>query len=485
MQLPDEAISYQYQSLLVPPGEEWTAAAELRSKHFIHPSRLKEAVRRVEQAKSQVAVERELRNVPAEALPFDSGFIDLPQVLLDGLRRKGEQSDLARIMASAERLREQAGTVVLLGAGGDGLGARVLFEALCSAHHNELPTEVRMGMPRLHFAGDSFDNDALQELRELIEVTCVDPGLRDERWGVLVISRSGTTLETQTALRVFRRDANEYYGLHSEWLRWMFVPVTGSSGPLREIFRAEGYTDDEILTIPDNVGSRFSVFSAAGLLPAALVGLDVRALLQGAAAMTRRFLDEPFDRNPVLQLAAVNHLMLEEQGKPIRVLSIWSKKLAALGQWYDQLVATSLGKQGRGPTPMSLVQTRDLYARGQLHQEGPRDRFTNNLIVRTPQKGPVAVQMAERNEDGLNAFNRKTLPDLTLATMQGANRAHADVARPTADLVVPSLSEHTMGQLLQMLMLATVLEGRLLGINPYSETASEIVKKNTLQSLKG
>ncbi len=485
MQLPDEAIAYQYQSLLIPNSEDWSAAAELRSKHFIHPARFKEVARRVEQAKSQVAAERESRNVPPESLPVDSAFIDMPQTMLDGLRRKSDLSDLGRILGQASRLREQADCIVVLGAGGDSLGGRVLVEALRSGHHNELPTETRMAVPRVYFAGDSFDNDALQELRNLIEVTCVDPDKREERWGVVVINRSGTNLETQAALRVFRRDATEYYGLRSEWLRWLFVPVTGTSGPMRELFKADGYTDDDILTIPDNIGSRFSVFTAAGLLPAALMDLDIRALLQGAATMTRRFLDDPFERNPVLQLATVNYLMHEEIGKPIRVLSIWSKKLAALGRWYDQLVSTSLGKQGRGPTPLSLVQSSDLYARGQQHQEGSRDRFVNNLIVRAPQNAPIPVQMADRNEDNLNQFARKTFPDLMAATLQGTNRAYADVARPTADIIVPALSEHTMGQLLQMLMLATVVEGRLLNVNPYSEAAADIARRNALQILKG
>src|SRR5262249_52852151 len=160
-------------------------------------------------------------------------------------------------------------------------------------------------------------------------------------------------------------------------------------------------------------------------------------------------LEDPVDRNPVLQLATVNHLMSEEVGKPIRILSIWSKKLEALGRWYELLTAPALAKQGRGPTPVTMVQTRDGQARGQLHQEGPRDRFITNLIVKSPQKVAIGVQMADRNEDGLNQYARKTLPDLLSAAWQGTTRAHADVARPSADLIVPTLSEHTMGQLMQ------------------------------------
>src|SRR5262249_37268225 len=152
-------------------------------------------------------------------------------------------------------------------------------------------------------------------------------------------------------------------------------------------------------TIPDNVGGRYSVFTPVGLLPAAIMGLDVRALLLGAAAMTRRFLEEPFERNPVLQFAALNYLMSEEMGKPIRVLAVWSKKLEALGLWYDQLLAESLGKQNRGPTPLTVVQTRDLHSRGQQHQEGTRDKVINNLVVKTPRTPPVTIGMAEHNQD--------------------------------------------------------------------------------------
>jgi glucose-6-phosphate isomerase len=177
--------------------------------------------------------------------------------------------------------------------------------------------------------------------------------------------------------------------------------------------------------------------------------------------------------------------MTEEANKPLRVLSIWSKKLEALGQWYDQLVSQGLGKQGRGPTPLIQVQSRDLYVRGQLMQEGPRDRFITNLVVRASQKTPIPVQMADRNEDNLNQFARKTLPDLMAATHQGVNLSSALVARPTADLIVPTLSEHTMGQLLQLLMLATVVEGRLMNVNPYSEPGLEITRRNTMQVLKG
>ena len=484
MELPDEAVLYNYQGLLAPAGEEWTPAAEMRGRHFLAPARLKDLTPRLMQVRSQVAAEREMRNPPLEMLPLDAGFIDLPQNLLDGYRRKGDASDLGRVLTLAARLRDEADRIVLLGVGGSQLAARALFQALKSVYHNELPPETRLGVPRIYFDGDGFDNDALQELLDLLQITCVDPEQREERWAVVCLSKSGATLEPAVALRVFRREATEYYGLRSEWLRRLFAAATGPTTRLRQLFEAEGNGEADVLTVPDNVGGRFSAFTPAGLLPAALMGVDVRALLLGAAAMTKRFLEEPFERNPVLQFAGVNHLMTEEMHKPLRVLSVWSKKLEALGHWYDQLAAESLGKQGRGPTPLTSVQTRDLHSRGQQNYEGPRDRVVNNLAVRTAKSTPILVQMADHNDDDLNAYSRKGLPDLLSATLKGANQAHFDAARPTADLVLPVLSEHTLGQLMQMLMLATVVEARLLGVNPYGQPAAEVYKRNMLSQLK-
>jgi glucose-6-phosphate isomerase len=484
MQLPDEAVTYDYQGLLVPPSEEWTPVAELRARHLLPPARLRDLVPRLQQVRSQVAAERELAQVPAELQPLDTGFIDLPQKTLDQHRRQGEVSVLGRILSRAAQIRAEADRVVVLGIGGSSLGARALFEALRSSYHNELPPEVRLGVPRVYFEGNNADNDALQDLLDLLQTTCVDPQIREERWAVIAVSKSGGTLEPAAAYRVFRREAAEYYGSRSAWLKQLFVPLTGNEGKFRDLVRAEGYQDDDVFTVPDNVGGRYSVLTPVGLLPAAVMGLDVRALLLGASAMTRRFLEEPFERNPVLQYAGVNYLMTEEIGKPVRVLSVWSKKLEAVGLWYDQLLAESLGKQGRGPTPLTAVQTRDLHARGQQHQEGPRDKMINNLVVRGPRTPPIAVGMSDHNEDQLNAFNRKTLPDILAASLRGANQAYLDVARPTADVVVPILLEHTMGQLMQMLMLATVVEGRLMGVNPYGQPGVEAYKRHMQARLR-
>jgi glucose-6-phosphate isomerase len=485
MQLPDESIEFNYQGSLAPLPEAWTPLAELQSREFLAPERIDALRQTLVAVRMQVASEREMTSPPPKFKPLDAGFIDLPQKLLDQHRRKGDASELGRVLTLSQRLSEAADRVVVLGIGGSYLGARALFEALCNGYHNELPAKSRLGRPRVYFEGNNVDNDSLQDLLDLLENTCVDPEIREERWGCVVISKSGGTMETAAAYRVIRAELGRYYGGGAENLRKYVIPITGAHGKLRDLCRAEGFKDEEVLNIPDNVGGRYSVFTSVGLCPAAIMGLDVRALLLGAAAMTRRFLEEPFERNPVLQYAAVNYLMAEEKGKQTRVLAVWSKKLEALGLWYDQLLAESLGKQGLGPTPLTVVQTRDLHSRGQQHQEGTRDKIINNLVIKSPKHSPIAIGMSDHNEDDLNALSRKTVPDLQAAALKGTNQAYFEAARPTTDLTLPVLSEHTMGQLMQMLMLATVVEGRLMGINPYGQPGVEAYKKNMNRILRG
>ena len=165
-------------------------------------------------------------------------------------------------------------------------------------------------------------------------------------------------------------------------------------------------------------------------------------------------------------------------------MAVWSKKLEALGMWYDQLMAESLGKQGRGATPLTSVMTRDLHSRGQQFQEGKRDKLIINITVKTPKASPISIGMSDRNEDGLNEFSRRNYLSLMQAANQGANAAYAEVARPTCDIVLPTLSEYNIGQLMQMLMLATVVEGKLMGINPYGQPGVESYKRSMMSILR-
>ena len=180
----------------------------------------------------------------------------------------------------------------------------------------------------------------------------------------------------------------------------------------------------------------------------------------------------------MLDYVAVSRLMEVRRGATIRVLSTWGKRLEAVGLWYDQLLAESLGKDGQGTTPLTVVNTRDLHSRGQQHQEGRRDKLITNLIVEQPDRPPLAIEKSPFDQDKLNELAGKTLPDILRAALAGTNQAYAEDHRPTTDLRLPRLDEATLGQVFQMFMLATAVEGRLIGINPYGQPGVEAYKKN-------
>jgi glucose-6-phosphate isomerase len=452
---------------------------------LLKASHLKEIEPDILSAREEIAQDVELlkseRKIPSEKEPLDAGFINLPASLLDEYQRNQSGSLTSRLESTASQLSEEIDRLVILGIGGSYMGARALFEALCHPFHNELPREERQQIPRISFAGNNLDNDATCGLLELLSFTCRDNNDVQERWGITVISKSGGTLETAVAFRVFREALESYYGADSEESRRLIVPITGDQGKLRDLAEAAGYRN--IFPIPNGVGGRFSVFTSVGLFPAAMLGLNLLRLLKGAADMTERFFREPLGNNPVLDYVATCHLMEEEFGKKIRVLSTWGSRLEALGLWYDQLLSESLGKKEQGATPITVVNTRDLHSRGQQHQEGTRDKLITNVIVKSPSTKPLRVPHATNDSDQLNQLSEKAIPELLFAAIEGTNRAYSDEERPTTDLVLPILDEYTIGQLMQMLMLATVVEGRLIGINPYGQPGVEAYKRNMAENL--
>ena len=419
------------------------------------------------------------REIPTAKHPLDAGFVNLPHDLLGADESDHSTSLLRKIETVAAAFRGEIDRLVILGIGGSYLGARSLAEALLSPYHNELSFEERSGVPRVYFEGNNFDNDATGGLLNLLRISCDDRTDFQQRWGIVVISKSGETLETSVAFRLFRQALDDFYGAESSESRRLVVPITGGQGKLRDLATAQGY--ENVFSIPDNVGGRFSVFTAVGLFPAAAFGLDVQQLLQGAADMTERFCSQGFGQNPVLDYTATCHLMEAEQGLTIRVFSTCGSRLESVGLWYDQLLAESLGKAERGATPITMVNTRDLHSRGQQHQQGARDKLITNVIVQSPATEPILIPTVGESQDPLDG---KTIPDLLSAAVTGTNRAYADVSRPTANIVLPHLDEYALGQLLQMFMLATVLEGRLIGINPYGQPGVEAYKKNMTEILR-
>jgi glucose-6-phosphate isomerase len=442
-------------------------------EHGISPQDLAELAPRLDDARDEALADAQLWadgvDVAPEKQPLDAGFHELPDRLLADFRSHGAKSELARIKSGADRLSAAVEDVVVLGIGGSYMGARAMLEACCHQYHNEVAPMMRRGRPRIYFEGNNVDNDALLDLQRLLQS-------RGDQWGIVVISKSGGTLETAVAFRVLIHDLRASLGSDARDLAKFVIPVTGKSGKLFELAKALGCGD--VFEVPDGVGGRFSVLSAVGLLPAALMGLDVERLLMGAAAMNEHFRNKGPAENIVLQYVGVCHLLESLRGCSTRVLSTWGKRLEAAGLWYDQLLAESLGKRERGATPLTVVNTRDLHSRGQQHQEGTHDKLITNLIVERSNREPIGVGRSELNQDGLNELADKTIADIMSAAIEGTNQAYREANRPTADLRLPRLDEYALGQFFQMMMLATVVEGRLIGINPYGQPGVEAYKKN-------
>ena len=462
-------IVYDYSALIVPD-----AAPSIVRETGLSEADLRWLAPLLTNARQQVLDDLTLFKkggpVPVEHQPLDAAFFDLPERLLGE-----DRAMLDDIIATADRLAGEVDRVLVLGIGGSYMGARALMEACCHPYYNEISREARGGRPRIYFEGNNVDNDSVAGLLDVLK--------GDDRWAIIVISKSGGTLETAVGFRVFLDALRESCGGDDEKVRRRIVPVTGETGRLRDLSRALGCP--KTFPIQDGVGGRFSVLSPVGLLPAAVMGLDVVKLLEGAAAMNRRFRDAQPGANPVLDYAGISRIMEVRRGATIRILSTWGKRLEAVGLWYDQLLAESLGKNGQGATPLTVVNTRDLHSRGQQHQEGRRDKLITNLIVEQPGRDPIAIEKSAFDQDKLNDLVGKTIPEILNAALNGTNQAYADDHRPTADIRLPLLDEGTLGQLFQMFMVATIVEGRMVGINPYGQPGVEGYKKNMNALLRG
>lgn len=458
-------LRFDYSGALIPGG--------------ITQEQLESLAPRLEQARRTMLDEDlpqfESGDVPDDKQPLDAGFHELPDRILAEYNADRSNSELSQILRAAHRMAERVDRVVVLGIGGSYMGARALLEGCCQPYFNELSRGERAGRPRIYFEGNNVDNDWSQALLHLLQNS------HDKSpWGIVVISKSGGTLETAVAFRQFLRALQDQVG--DEALPDLVIPVTGESGKLSRLADQIGCRDRFL--VPDGVGGRFSIFSAVGLLPAALLGIDVVTLLEAAAWMNDHFRNAAWPDNLVMNHVGVNHLLEYQCGCLTRVLSAWSKSLESVGFWYDQLLAESLGKNEMGALPLTVVNTRDLHSRAQQHQEGRRDKVMNNLVVEGWRFDPLPVGQIPWNDDELNDLADRTLPDIMNAAVRGTNLAYQGDHRPTTDLYLPAVDENSLGQFFQMMMLATVLEGRLLGINPYGQPGVEQYKKNMNRLLR-
>ena len=367
---------------------------------------------------------------------------------------------LTSIQECAQTLRENCDTVVVAGIGGSYLGARAIIEAL----GNSFQWLTNKGEnPNILFAGNNIGEDYLYELTEY---------LKDKKFGVINISKSGTTTETALAFRLLKKQCEQQRG--KETARRVIVAITDAKkGAARTTADKEGYTS---FVIPDNVGGRFSVLTPVGLLPIAVAGFDIAKLIQGAADMEKKAAELPFAENPCMQYAAVRNV-LYQKGKKIEIMVNFQPKLHYMNEWWKQLYGESEGKDGKGIFPAAVDFSTDLHSMGQWIQEGERTIFETVISIEEAEH-KLLFPSDEENLDGLNFLAGKRVDEVNKMAELGTQLAHVDGGVPNMRLIVPRLNEYYVGQIIYFFEKACGISGLILGVNPFNQPGVEAYKKN-------
>lgn len=369
---------------------------------------------------------------------------------------------LDEVQAVANTLREKCEVVVVAGIGGSYLGARAVIEALGNSFAWLINDKKN---PTIMFAGNNIGEDYLFELTEY---------LKDKKFGVINISKSGTTTETALTFRLLKKQCEAQMG--KEVAKDMIVAVTDAKkGAARTCADKEGYKN---FIIPDNVGGRFSVLTPVGLLPIACAGFDIKALVQGAADMEKATgKDVPFEQNLAAQYAAVRNGLYNEAGKKIEIMVNFQPKLHFIAEWWKQLYGESEGKDGKGIFPASCDFTTDLHSMGQWIQDGERSIFETVISVEQPNK-KLLFPHDNENLDGLNFLEGKRVDEVNKMAELGTRLAHVDGGVPNIRISVPELNEYYIGQLIYFFEIACGISGNVLGVNPFNQPGVEAYKKN-------
>ena len=378
-----------------------------------------------------------------------TGWVHLP--------RDYDKEEFARIQAAAKKIQKQSQVLVVIGIGGSYLGARAVIEVIKSNNYNLKKKDT----PDVFFAGNGLSPDALLELLELI-------GDRD--FSVNVISKSGTTTEPAVSFRIFKELLEKKYGKEGAKER-IYATTDKARGALKGLADAEGY---EEFVVPDDVGGRFSVLTAVGLLPIAVAGVDIDALM-GGARQAMEELTVPGLDNPAWQYAAARH-GLYQAGKSIEVLAGYEPKFRFFAEWWKQLYGESEGKDGKGLFPASVEFTADLHSMGQYIQDGERVMF--ETVVSFQPAGEYKIPNDPANVDGLNFLSGKPLSFVAEQAMRGTILAHVDGGVPNVLIELPQISEKSIGYLIYFFEYVCGLSGHLLEVNPFNQPGVEAYKKN-------
>ncbi|WP_314079892.1 glucose-6-phosphate isomerase [Hoylesella pleuritidis] len=369
---------------------------------------------------------------------------------------------LNEVQCVADTLREKCEVIVVAGIGGSYLGARAVIEALGNAFAWLVDDKQN---PTILFAGNNIGEDYLSELTEY---------LRDKRFGVINISKSGTTTETALTFRLLKKQCELQRG--KQQAKDVIVAITDAKkGAARTCADKEGYKS---FIIPDNVGGRFSVLTPVGLLPIACAGFDIKALVGGAADMEKATGKEvPFEQNIAAQYVAVRNALYNEAGKKIEIMVNYQPKLHFVSEWWKQLFGESEGKEHKGIFPASCDFTTDLHSMGQWIQEGERSIFETVISIEQSNRN-LLFPNDEENLDGLNFLAGKHVDEVNKMAELGTRLAHVDGGVPNIRISVPALNEYYIGQLIYFFEIACGISGNVLGVNPFNQPGVEAYKKN-------
>ncbi|WP_404429102.1 glucose-6-phosphate isomerase [Sutcliffiella horikoshii] len=382
------------------------------------------------------------------------GWIDLPTDY--------DKEEFARIVKSAEKIKNDSDILLVVGIGGSYLGARAALEMLNHSFYNALTKEQRK-TPQVVFVGNNISSTYMRDLMDLLE---------GKDFSINVISKSGTTTEPALAFRIFRKILEEKYG-KEEARKRIYATTDKARGALKTLATEEGY---ESFIIPDDVGGRYSVLTAVGLLPIAVSGADIEAMMKGAADASRDFSKSELEENPAYQYAAVRNV-LYNKGKTIEMLINYEPGLQYFSEWWKQLFGESEGKDQKGIFPASANFSTDLHSMGQYVQEGRRDLFETIIKVDTP-RHELTVEEEAADLDGLNYLSGETVDFVNTKAYEGTLLAHTDGGVPNLVVNIPAMDAYTFGYLVYFFEKACAMSGYLLGVNPFDQPGVEAYKVN-------
>ena len=379
-----------------------------------------------------------------------------------------DKKEFSRIKKAAKKIKKESDILVVIGIGGSYLGARAVIESLTSSFYNML-TEKQRKYPQILYVGNNLSPNYINELTEYIG---------DKDFSVNVISKSGTTTEPAIAFRIFREILENKYGIEEARSR-IYVTTDKERGALKTLADNEGY---EKFVIPDNVGGRYSVLTAVGLLPIATAGIDIEKLMQGAQNAQERYDDPNLKYNECYKYAVTRNILYKLY-KNTEILVNYEPKMHYFTEWWKQLYGESEGKDQKGIFPAGVDFTTDLHSMGQYIQEGRRNLFETVISIEKP-KSDITINSDEDNLDGLNYLSGKTLDYVNKKAMEGTVKAHVSGDVPNIMINIENLDEENIGELIYFFEKACAMSGMILGVNPFNQPGVEEYKKNMFKLLK-